>query len=109
MLSASEKKLLTAYRKLHDTNPSGLKVVLMNLPALLILSSGLAIPAILNWSIFFTRFIMPFWALLLASWVALAVLWIGISYFQGRQWRIIDEIIDWDRVNELLNNGDATD
>ena len=109
MLTTSERKLLTAYRELHKTRQSSFRFVLMGLRPLLILSCGLVIPAVLNCSIFFARVILPFWALLLLSWAPFSVIWIGMFYLQGRKWPVVDSIIDWDRVNELLDEDDATD
>ena len=103
MLSASERKLLTAYKKLHDAQATPLKVALMNIPLVLIgPSAAMAIPVIFFWSRLATRVTTPFWLLLSMAWLGMALGLALMSKVQGRVWPTVDRIIDWERVDDLL-------
>ena len=39
-LNAGQKNLLKLYRKLRGTNPTGIQIMLMNLPSTLVISVG---------------------------------------------------------------------
>ncbi|NQV23184.1 MAG: hypothetical protein HQ518_02355 [Rhodopirellula sp.] len=104
MLTASEKQILKAYRKLQNQRPSGLKMILLNLVPMLVISSGTLLPAVLYFRGLSTRMIVPVWFLLALSWLSAMLPMLLMTYFQARKWPIVDEVTNWDRVHELLDD-----
>ena len=66
------------------------------------ISSGVLLAAALVWRSLFTLVSLPLWMYFMVGWVGCVVPLLGIAYFQAGQWKIIDEITNWDRVHELL-------
>ncbi len=84
MATRREKRILTAYRKLHDRKASPFRVTLMNLP--LIVGGptvAVAIPAVYFWPRLMTTVTSPFWFQLFMTWLGMMLGLALMSKWQG--------------------------
>ena len=79
-------------------------MVMLNLVPMLAISLGVLLPAIFYFPKLSTGLVIPTWFLFFTAWVGAMIPLVGITFFQARKWPIIDEVTNWDRVNELLDD-----
>jgi hypothetical protein len=117
-LNAGQKKLLKLYRKLRGTNPTGIQIVLMNLPSTLVitvggvLGAGILVALAGSWPDVLHSITVPGWFFItVPGWFFFAAVWVGscvpivlMTYFYANQWAVIEQVTDWDRVGELLSD-----
>lgn len=103
-LNTGQKKLLNFYRKLRGTNPTGIQIVLMELPLILVVTVGGVLVAVAGSWPGVLHNTVPGWAFFAAAWVGAFVPIVLMTYFYANQWAVIEQVTDWNRIDELLSD-----
>lgn len=113
-LSKSQRSLLKLYLRLRGESHGAGWRLLGNIHRILLCPTFALVVAVLIWLLLgnslerLENMVVPFWMLLLTFWFSASVAIAALTYRSFRLWPVIREVIDWDRLKQLLeeNSGD---